>query len=61
MKESEEYFNSRPFGSQIGAVVSPQSKPIPNRQILIGKEKELTEMVQEGTNKIEKPKHWFVE
>lgn len=28
------YFNSRPIGSQIGAIVSPQSKIIENKQIL---------------------------
>jgi len=29
--ESDEYFHSRPFESQIGATVSPQSQPIPDR------------------------------
>ena len=32
--ESDEYFNSRPIGSRIGANISPQSKEIPNREFL---------------------------
>ena len=32
--ESDDYFDSRPDGSKIGAWASPQSKPIPNRQYL---------------------------
>ena len=33
-EESEEYFRTRPEGSQLGAWASHQSAPIPNRQIL---------------------------
>jgi len=33
-EESEEYFRTRPEGSQLGAWASQQSSPIPNRQIL---------------------------
>ena len=34
LKESEEYFASRPIGSQLGAWASPQSEVIPNRDAL---------------------------
>jgi pyridoxamine 5'-phosphate oxidase len=33
-KDSEEYFNSRPVGSRIGAWCSPQSSVIPDRSLL---------------------------
>ena len=33
-KESDEYFQSRPFASQLGACVSPQSNVIENREWL---------------------------
>jgi pyridoxamine 5'-phosphate oxidase len=33
-KDSEEYFNSRPVGSRIGAWCSPQSSVIPDRSVL---------------------------
>lgn len=32
-EESEQYFHSRPKGSQIGAVVSRQSTVIPDREV----------------------------
>ena len=35
-KESEEYFHSRPRGSQIGAIVSAQSSVIASREVLYG-------------------------
>jgi pyridoxamine 5'-phosphate oxidase len=33
-EESDLYFKSRPFGSQVGASISPQSQVIPNRDVL---------------------------
>ena len=35
-EESAAYFWSRPPGSQLAALVSPQSRPIPDRQFLLG-------------------------
>jgi pyridoxamine 5'-phosphate oxidase len=54
--ESDEYFFSRPLGSQIGAWASPQSQPIANRQVLEEKEKQYTE--QFAKQKITRPPHW---
>ncbi|HLS10723.1 MAG TPA: pyridoxamine 5'-phosphate oxidase [Flavobacteriaceae bacterium] len=56
-KESEAYFHSRPRGSQLGAIVSPQSSSIPNREYLENKLKEITEKYKE-VERIPKPKHW---
>ncbi len=53
--ESDEYFNSRPIGSKIGAWSSPQSKVIINRDIL----DENIEMYQaQFSNEIPRPTHW---
>src|SRR5699024_2198827 len=56
-KESEAYFHSRPRGSQIGALVSPQSTPMPNREFLENRLKEITEE-HKDIALIPKPKHW---
>lgn len=53
---SDGYFHSRPRGSQLGAVVSPQSKVIPNREFLEEKLHEL-EKVYEG-REIPRPENW---
>ena len=47
-EESEIYFKSRPLGSRLGAWVSSQSTPIPNREYLETKLKDLT--AQYGDN-----------
>ncbi|WP_113661227.1 pyridoxamine 5'-phosphate oxidase [Pedobacter nanyangensis] len=53
---SEQYFNSRPQGSQIGAIASPQSQVIPNRDVLEQRVEELTQQYEGKT--IPKPAHW---
>lgn len=53
---SDGYFHSRPKGSQLGAVVSPQSEKIPNREFL---EDKLKNLEQEFENKeIPRPENW---
>lgn len=47
-EESEVYFKSRPYGSQIGAWVSEQSSPIPNREWLEERERVLKAQYPEG-------------
>jgi len=43
-EESDAYFAARPRGSQLGAIVSPQSQPIPDRTIL---EQRVAQLAQE--------------
>ncbi|MGO3237718.1 MAG: pyridoxamine 5'-phosphate oxidase [Psychroflexus halocasei] len=53
---SENYFSSRPKGSQLGALVSPQSEVVENREVL---EEKLIKL--EGIYKdkeVEKPDNW---
>lgn len=40
-EESDRYFASRPFGSRLGAIVSPQSQVIPDREILSARLRDL--------------------
>jgi pyridoxamine 5'-phosphate oxidase len=54
---SEEYFESRPRGSQIGALASPQSRVIPDRQVLEEKMEQLSEHYRGGKS-IARPAHW---
>ncbi len=53
---SDGYFHSRPKGSQLGAVVSPQSQEIPDRQFLEEKLKQL-EAEYENTE-VPRPSNW---
>jgi pyridoxamine 5'-phosphate oxidase len=55
-EESDEYFFSRPFASQIGAWASPQSEVIPDRTFLEEKEAKLLREINEKT--IVRPEHW---
>lgn len=55
-EESSSYFYSRPKGSQLGAITSPQSEAIPNRKFL---EDKLEALIEEYTIKnIQKPEYW---
>jgi pyridoxamine 5'-phosphate oxidase len=55
-QESDDYFHSRPKGSQISAVASPQSQVIEGRNILEEKVKELE--AQYANSEIPRPEHW---
>ena len=52
-EESVEYFQSRPLGSQIGAVASEQSRPIEERELL---EERVQRLSEAGT--VECPENW---
>ncbi|WP_201309321.1 pyridoxamine 5'-phosphate oxidase [Flavobacterium sp. MK4S-17] len=53
---SDGYFESRPLGSRLGAIVSPQSEVIPSRSYLEEKLDQL-EKSAEGTEP-QRPEHW---
>jgi len=55
-EESEQYFHSRPRGSQLGAVASPQSQEIVDRQVLENKFDEVE--AQYADQEIPKPSFW---
>lgn len=55
--ESDEYFRSRPRGSQIGAMASPQSQVLANREVLETSVQELT-AASEGIPVLDRPTHW---
>src|SRR5688572_28214726 len=55
-KESDDYFQTRPFESQLGACVSPQSTIIENREWL---EARYLELEKKANNMdIKRPEHW---
>ncbi len=53
---SDEYFSKRPEDSKIGAIISPQSQIIPNRDFLLEKKRELEKGLEE--NKLKRPNYW---
>jgi pyridoxamine 5'-phosphate oxidase len=55
-KESDEYFYSRPVGSQIGAWASNQSQVIENREWLQNRVHQLTEEFKQ--KELKRPPHW---
>ena len=54
--ESDEYFNSRPLETKIGAWASAQSKIIPNRASLDNEVQRLAQHYKDGN--IPRPSHW---
>jgi pyridoxamine 5'-phosphate oxidase len=56
-EESDAYFRTRPFGHQLGALVSPQSQVIADRAFLEERLRELREQYDE-TAPVPRPPHW---
>jgi pyridoxamine 5'-phosphate oxidase len=55
-RESEEYFAIRPRASQLGALASPQSRPLPDRAVLERRFAELDESHRDRP--VPRPPHW---
>lgn len=55
-QETEEYFHSRPRGSQLGALASPQSQVITSREVLENRLEDFTRAYQD--QEIPRPDHW---
>lgn len=55
LEESEEYFHSRPIGSQIGAWASFQSQPIASRQEL---DQRYAELAEKMSGQVPYPEFW---
>ena len=54
--ESDEYFQTRPRESQLGAIASPQSEVIESREVLEQRFRELEDEYRDRT--IARPDHW---
>lgn len=55
-EQSDKYFDSRPEGSKISAIISPQSMIIPDRKYL---EEKILNFTSAGTNiGLNRPEHW---
>jgi pyridoxamine 5'-phosphate oxidase len=55
-QQSDDYFNSRPEGSRLGAIVSPQSQVIQSREWLDQQYGKMKEQLEGNT--IERPSYW---
>ena len=55
-EESDTYFQSRPYGSRLGAWVSEQSQPIVDRTVLEKRQIEFEKKFAEGN--VPRPDHW---
>jgi pyridoxamine 5'-phosphate oxidase len=56
-EEADAYFASRPHGSRLGAIASPQSRVIPSRKVLDEARAELERRYPEGSD-VPRPEHW---
>ena len=57
-EESKKYFFSRPLGSQIGAIISPQSSEIESEKVLATDYNNFLKSVNSKKVVIDCPKHW---
>ena len=55
-EQSDTYFNSRPWKSRIGAIISPQSKIIESRNVI--KKAFVLEAAKHIGDKVPRPAHW---
>lgn len=55
---SDSYFSSRPLGSQIGAIVSPQSEIIESRELLETRMAYLNDQYEQQEQQPQRPEHW---
>lgn len=55
-KESQEYFSSRPYGSQVSAASSPQSRVVADREELESRRRELEN--EFAGRDLQVPEHW---
>jgi pyridoxamine 5'-phosphate oxidase len=56
-EEADAYFASRPRGSRLGALASPQSRVIPSRAVLDEARADLERRYPDGAD-IPRPAHW---
>ena len=54
-QESDDYFNSRPYESRIGAWCSPQSQVIESREVF---ENKIQELKKKYPNEVPRPENW---
>lgn len=55
-EQSNAYFNTRPWKSRIGAIISPQSKPIESRNVI--KKAFVLEAAKHITDSVPRPDYW---
>lgn len=55
--DDDAYFASRPYGSQLGALASPQSEVVPDREWLADRYAELERAYPDGSV-VPRPPHW---